>query len=59
MLNDLTISEAAEVCTQIRDKLELDPNLPLKERWLEKDALALIINMALAFDEVRKNGKSI
>lgn len=46
MLNNLTNDEALEICRKIRDRLELDNELPLQERWREKDALAQIINLA-------------
>ena len=45
-LNEFTIKEAIEVCIVLRDKLELDMELPLQERWREKDALSKIINIA-------------
>lgn len=45
-LNNFTIDEAIEIGISIRDKLELDFDLPLQERWREKDALALLINIA-------------
>ncbi len=45
-LNEFTIKEAIEVCIALRDKLELDMELPLQERWREKDALSKIINIA-------------
>lgn len=46
MLNDLTVKQAISLCVCIRDKLELDFDLPLEERWKEKDALATLINYA-------------
>ena len=45
-MNDFTLKEAIEICVALRDKLELDFDLPLKERWREKDALAKVINAA-------------
>lgn len=45
-LNNFTIDEAIEIGISIRDKLEMDFDLPLQERWREKDALAFLINMA-------------
>ncbi len=45
-LNNFTDNEAIEICIALRDKLELDYELPLEERWREKDALAQVINLA-------------
>ena len=45
-LNSFTIDEAIDICTKVRDALEFDFDLPLKERWREKDALAFLINIA-------------
>lgn len=46
-LNDFTDNEAIEICISLRDKLSMDYDLPLKERWAEKDALAHVINLAV------------
>lgn len=45
-LNNFNLQEAIEICIALRDKLELDMDLPIKERWREKDALSKIINIA-------------
>lgn len=45
-LNNFNLQEAIEICIALRDKLELDMDLPIKERWREKDALAKVINAA-------------
>lgn len=45
-LNNFTAEEAIEICIALRDKLEFNMDLPLEERWREKDALAFVINLA-------------
>lgn len=54
-LNNFTDNEAIEICIALRDRLELDDELPLKERWRDKDALAQIINLAEEFIKQRGN----
>ncbi len=54
-MNDLQDMEAIEICMALRDNLPLDDNLSLKERWKEKDALAIVINLATQF--VNQNNK--
>lgn len=46
MLNNISVKEAVDIAIVIRDKLELNCDLPLRQRWLEKDALAVLINYA-------------
>lgn len=45
-LNNFSDREAIEIVIALRDKLELDFDLPLQERWREKDALAIVIGLA-------------
>lgn len=54
-MNDLQDMEAIEICMALRDNLPLDDNLSLKERWKEKDALAIVINLAMQY--VNQNNK--
>lgn len=53
-LNSFTDEEAIEICILLRDKLELDFDLPLQMRWREKDALAHLINLA---EKTKEHGK--
>lgn len=46
-LNNFTDNEAIDRVIALRDKLELDYDLPLKERWADNDALAQVINLAV------------
>lgn len=45
-LNNFTDREAIERVIELRDRLELDDDLPIVERWADKDALAQVINLA-------------
>ena len=52
-LNNFTDREAIERVIALRDRLELDPELPLADRWADKDALAQVINLAEKADKIR------
>lgn len=56
-MNDLTNNEAIEICMTLRDELPLDDNLPLKERWKNKDAMAIVINLAKQYLNLNKKLK--
>lgn len=45
-LNNFADEEAIELVIALRDSIPLDYELPLQERWKEKDALAQVINLA-------------
>ena len=51
MLNKFTDQEAIEIAIEVRDNLELNGDLPLQERWREKDAIAHIVNRLEAYRE--------
>lgn len=53
-LNKFENREALEIAISVRDKLELDCELELKERWKEKDALAQVINLAEKYVEEKE-----
>lgn len=53
-LNNLTDNEAIEICISIRDNLALDYELDLEDRWRERDAMAVVINLAKERAEEKK-----
>ena len=53
-LNNFTDNEAIERVVALRDKLELDPDLPIKDRWADKDALAQVILLAIEAKKAKK-----
>ena len=57
-LNNFTDNEAIDIAVAIRDRLELNFELPLAERWAEKDALAQVINLAKKAAKSKKEVKS-
>lgn len=60
MLNNFSDQEAIEIAVAIRDRLELDNERPLPERWAEKDAMAQVINLAIiAANEKKKKEVAI
>lgn len=46
-LNNFTDNEAVEIVIGLRNNLKIDFELPLQEQWREKDALAIVINLAI------------
>ena len=58
-LNNFTDNEAIEIAIALRDRLELNPELPWQERWREKDALAQVINLAEKGAQVAAQEKRI
>lgn len=46
-LNNFTDDEAVEIAIGLRNNLKIDFELPLQEQWREKDALAIVINLAV------------
>lgn len=55
-LNVFTDDEAIDKVIALRDRLPLDEELPLQERWEDKDALAIVIN--LATEMAKKKGEA-